>query len=663
MALPSDENKDIQSSAKVPEKKEDLALNNDEKFQKAKEFWEKINKDSFEKQKREMVVPVQQKKKRKRNKKKSEKPKVLSESELNVIKKEVPDIKKTPVLTGVEKTVLKKDDTKAPETMVAPVSVKSEEKNDISKIEKIQTPPMKTIEPIIRPEFPQGPKKPLTIAGTTQTPMKPFVNPEAPKVTLESNTTSEIPKITTTPPPASEVPKVQTSPFMGSESRKIFGQQIPPASGTPFKRPEILKNPELNLPPSNIQKTPFSSVENKPFSSQNIPKMPIDFGPAIRSDKPFLAKENIDIFGKSNIPEKKEAKESVKTEKDAGGIAITKTAEKTSGKNEQKYEKNILGAKEALASVNVAPEVKKDALSGEIVSEKKVVDEFGDDEGFWTILEQSGFTSGKITFGCLSIFIIGFGVLAYFLNWFNFDFLSESKNIQQTEVELENNLTDLKSNTDGVLASYVVGLEYSLPEVQGWSELINQYGTSDGPFASFSLGFSDTTYLERFVYYVALVREMENFYSIDIYTFLDQSINRTESLQNFMDSMYSLILEGDTALAEIDKLLLNFNDDYSKSVAIMNSEEALFYTNLNNLLGEEAYVDLQKFIMSSQDSSEFKAYYKAYIKISEKLKNQISILKPRYDDILINKDALIKGLRVFDIPSSDIKTIIPLNRD
>ena len=60
------------------------------------------------------------------------------------------------------------------------------------------------------------------------------------------------------------------------------------------------------------------------------------------------------------------------------------------------------------------------------------------------------------------------------------------------------------------------------------------------------------------------------------------------------------------------------------------------------------------------DANELKAYYNAYRIVLDLCIAYLDLLEPRYQDIVANTEALIKGIRIFDVPASDIEAILPI---
>ena len=70
---------------------------------------------------------------------------------------------------------------------------------------------------------------------------------------------------------------------------------------------------------------------------------------------------------------------------------------------------------------------------------------------------------------------------------------------------------------------------------------------------------------------------------------------------------------------------------------------------------------MQIFLEYSRYSTEIKADFNAKKTILNMINNVLKFLKPRYEDISLNKEALIEGVHVIDVKGSDIDIFIKEN--
>ena len=82
---------------------------------------------------------------------------------------------------------------------------------------------------------------------------------------------------------------------------------------------------------------------------------------------------------------------------------------------------------------------------------------------------------------------------------------------------------------------------------------------------------------------------------------------------------------------------------------------------MSDLNGSRAYDEMQIFLEYAEYAGEVKADYSAKRAILNMIKHVIEFLEPRYEDISLNKEALIEGIKVVDVKNSDIDLFIDLD--
>lgn len=308
----------------------------------------------------------------------------------------------------------------------------------------------------------------------------------------------------------------------------------------------------------------------------------------------------------------------------------------------------------------VEPEVVEDVLPIDTgIDEEDEEDEFR--ENFWDILEQAGISKRLLVW-----LITGFSIIILFilfllfggLGWFGGD--GETKMVERV-VEVDDDVvvgTD-QSGIGSIISSYVFGLEYA-DQGEIKADPISKWGIISGIDAGYLWGDEYNSRRVDLIYYVELVRRMQSIYETDVYALLDRTTDRRGELNLFLDELLSLIEEAETSLVQVEKILTVYEEVYPSVLDKRELYEESFFLSMDTLRGQEAYENLEFFIEYAKDEHELKAYFNAYSTIMDMLTFSQSLLKPMYDDVLVNKEALIKGIRVFDVPGSDIEAIEPL---
>lgn len=283
-----------------------------------------------------------------------------------------------------------------------------------------------------------------------------------------------------------------------------------------------------------------------------------------------------------------------------------------------------------------------DELQGYVEKPAEIVEV---SEGFFDILEQAGISKrGFIWFFIILIVVIS-GLVLFLFGVFSSD--------DSAVADLPDDKTsDLVAGDDSFIASYLLGREFAL------------VGLSDAGFlgvsSSYNVGVVVDPYRADFVSYLNLLRDMQNIYDIDLYALMDLSVNRRDALDAHLQEIYDLLMKADLYLAKINEDLVRLDLKFSIFADDNAVYEESFFTSLDDLHGIDAYENLNLFIDTEQNVVKIRALYNAYDLISQKISNSLQFLTPRYDDIIANKAALIEGIRVFDLPDSDIDAIVPL---
>ncbi|MFA7685265.1 MAG: hypothetical protein WCX95_00510 [Candidatus Gracilibacteria bacterium] len=313
--------------------------------------------------------------------------------------------------------------------------------------------------------------------------------------------------------------------------------------------------------------------------------------------------------------------------------------------------------------VESKPEVKQESPKNESVNEFK--------NQMMDVLSQAGITKGTLIKTIVVIGIAVIMVMAYVYGWYGmiankFESGVGQTTQQQTSQEMttpiETNKPEIvnPSSAYGLVSAYIFGLEFSAANTPIEAVPIGTWGSDAGIRAASVFGMVLDEKKVKFIEYVALLRQLQNIYDTDVYALLDMSVDRRAALQQHMNELVVLLDKAGVAYSDLDAQLALFDQQYAPIILNKDTYEASFFNSLYAYYGDQAYVNLGMFVKSSQDMVTMKAYFNAYKALRDLLGAYINSLRTRYSDISANTEALIKGVRVFYVPNSDIKTIIKL---
>lgn len=299
--------------------------------------------------------------------------------------------------------------------------------------------------------------------------------------------------------------------------------------------------------------------------------------------------------------------------------------------------------------------------------------ESDDDRGFWDMLEEAG-VSKKSVVMIILVFLGIIGVVFFLLFW-RFGGSDSGTTTSIVEVvdvsESENSEVVIPSDFNqifalsGLVNSYIFGTEFSAARgvLPGLALNPVSYGGSTvGVDSAISAGTSEMSGKEALVARINLLREIENARKVDLYEYLNKFVDRRQALQDHLEILNGLVLRAESEKTVVSQEMSSINSSYDASSEQKSKYEMSFFESLNSLYGETAYNNLELFIEASQKQIKEKAYYNSLVKINELLNSAISALSPRIRDISVNADALIKGVKVFEVHGSNIDAIIIQNQ-
>lgn len=278
------------------------------------------------------------------------------------------------------------------------------------------------------------------------------------------------------------------------------------------------------------------------------------------------------------------------------------------------------------------------------------------EDDLWGSLEDAG-VSKKLVLNVAIFLILAVLSLVYVIfnldNWLGGD--SEPEVVEVEEVNVSN-VARVESDVSGLITSYIVGLEFQKFDVKPISSFADDSGISTGLVLGDSAEGIDGEIFE----YLSLVARIENAYFTDVYELVNKSNSRGEALDGHLEDLSDLILEAQAALDTLNSKLTALRLNYEIAATERDRYEVIFFDNLDALRGVSASDNLDNFLVYSKEAVEIKAYFSALASIEEKLDSALSYLRPRYRDIELNQEAILKGVYVFDVPRSDIDAIIPV---
>lgn len=335
------------------------------------------------------------------------------------------------------------------------------------------------------------------------------------------------------------------------------------------------------------------------------------------------------------------------------------------------------------------PNVEVADVSGSAKGNDSGIEISKDSSSFLDMMREAGITKKHI-FMVLGVFVFVIGVILFFVLGGYKIFISDGTETEkvseevkvevkpETEAKVEakpevkesalKDVTVLPSfdqvfGLSGLVNSYIFGLEFSKYKIlQGLNVApVSEGGSMVGVEASLAVGKSAEVNKNNITYYTDLLRRIDEARKINLYDHLNKFVDRRKALQDHLGELNQLVLEADTDRNAILQELERLNAEYGAVSAQKDIFEKSFFESMNSYHGEGAYDNLELFIEASQRQIKDKAYYNTLKTLSDMFSAAISALSPRIQDISVNAEALIKGVRVFEVQGSNIDAIIIQN--
>ncbi|MBI5413671.1 hypothetical protein HZA42_04970 [Candidatus Peregrinibacteria bacterium] len=161
-----------------------------------------------------------------------------------------------------------------------------------------------------------------------------------------------------------------------------------------------------------------------------------------------------------------------------------------------------------------------------------------------------------------------------------------------------------------------------------------------------------------FPQYILLFSRMQNAYAADVNELLNKSTDRRSRLESHLALLKKLEENGTLTLQKIKSELDTISAEYDALSAKQIEQDKTFFEQLKNFNSKNADDTLSDFISTSRKIVTFKARFKALQKIESYYESGLPRLTARIKDIELNKEPLIKGIKVYDVKGSDLNLIL-----
>lgn len=175
---------------------------------------------------------------------------------------------------------------------------------------------------------------------------------------------------------------------------------------------------------------------------------------------------------------------------------------------------------------------------------------------------------------------------------------------------------------------------------------------------AYELGKEAQRFQKRFVQQIDFLNEMRSTVKTDVFRLLDQSRNREKALSDYMETLIREENAGREISAEIDGLIRLMETRFNNAVEAKTLYETRFFETLKNLQGKESDEMLQGFTDMAEQAAAAKGQFHALSKLKAHYETVLRWISLRRTTIELNKEALIKGVKVVGVEGSDLELIL-----
>lgn len=230
------------------------------------------------------------------------------------------------------------------------------------------------------------------------------------------------------------------------------------------------------------------------------------------------------------------------------------------------------------------------------------------------------------------------------------------KGLEASRAVGEAKATEAEGRQDAFLGSIMLSTElskgYHLTPVRQAKSL------QKSVLATYYLGEKTVTLDSTLKMDARLLSQINNALSVDIFAYLNQSTNRADSLDNYLNLLETLNQKAMERSLDLASVVNFLQTNFQSQEQVINLTEDAFYNNLEIFDGENAEDELGRFIGLQQDQSEVRAKMGAY----NSLKKYYDFFLPKLDNLLraikANRDPLIAGVKVVEIQNMTLPLII-----
>jgi hypothetical protein len=207
--------------------------------------------------------------------------------------------------------------------------------------------------------------------------------------------------------------------------------------------------------------------------------------------------------------------------------------------------------------------------------------------------------------------------------------------------------------------------ETGVPSVQkvGKPSTIGPFSVNQTGITSAIVVGSETLASTAISYRLNTFGKIDNAYSVNVEEMLNKTSSRRQKLREYIDLLKGLVDEGTKISQTSGAEMAVMQASYDEKVLRQKTSDEEFFAKMNAYEGKETERVLGEFIVISRDIIEVRAKFKALQKIKLLFDQALPKVLKRIKDLEINEEALVSGIKVYDVSGSDLNLILPATGD
>ncbi len=297
----------------------------------------------------------------------------------------------------------------------------------------------------------------------------------------------------------------------------------------------------------------------------------------------------------------------------------------------------------------------KDQLQ-DMVTEDDIEAAFeGDDGGIIGMLKDANLSPKHLKFCCGGVFVVlligaliwgGISLVPKMGEWFERDGDDVVEDVEEEE-DVDFDYGDFEEEYGFLDPSVYVGvlIGEEVAEVDEATEAGEELGeelVSDDSLAVLIADFADM--------YEAM--------KVDVQELLDASYERQETLDDYRHELNYLLYTGRQNLEDLEASNEYITEKFTAAEEEKDMYEARYFDKMRELDAYGSVSALNAFIAEAEEVVNLRAQYQAREKLISYYEELIVSMEARVADLELNEEALVKGVKVYDIEGSDIDLII-----